>query len=173
MAGIDIRKHRIRHGENHVWQVSLVFQIAFQILWITEKMIDYVQLWRAGIAQSYSARLRAGWSGVQIPEQLGISFFTTTARPALRPTQPPLQWVPGALSPEGRRPGRETDHSPPSSAEVKNEWSYTSTPRIRLHGVVLSYEKHRDNFMFYLLHSVLKSIYSKATETHDSRVCIV
>jgi hypothetical protein len=26
-----------------------------------------------------------------------------------------------------KRPGRETDHSPPSSAEVKNEWSYTFT----------------------------------------------
>jgi hypothetical protein len=37
-----------------------------------------------------------------------------------------------------KRPGREADHSPPSSAEVKNEWSYTSTPPVRLHGVVLS-----------------------------------
>jgi hypothetical protein len=26
-----------------------------------------------------------------------------------------------------KRPGRETDHSPPSSAEVKNEWSHIST----------------------------------------------
>jgi len=27
-----------------------------------------------------------------------------------------------------KRPRREADHSPPSSAELKNEWSYTSTP---------------------------------------------
>jgi hypothetical protein len=27
-----------------------------------------------------------------------------------------------------QRPGREAHHSPPSNAEVKNEWSYTSTP---------------------------------------------
>jgi hypothetical protein len=33
---------------------------------------------------------------------------------------------------------READHSPQSSAEVKNAWSYTFTPPIRLHGVVLS-----------------------------------
>jgi hypothetical protein len=33
--------------------------------------------------------------------------------------------------------GRETDNSPPCSAEVKNAWSYTSTPPLRLHGVVL------------------------------------
>jgi hypothetical protein len=37
-----------------------------------------------------------------------------------------------------KRPGREADHSPPSSADVKNAWSYTSIPPIRLHGVVLS-----------------------------------
>jgi hypothetical protein len=44
----------------------------------------------------------------------------------------------GGSFPGVKRPGREADHSPPSSAEVKNEWSYTSTPPIRLHGVVLS-----------------------------------
>jgi hypothetical protein len=49
-----------------------------------------------------------------------------------------------------KRQEREADHSPPSSAGVKNEWSYTSAPpyvfkvlclvkhRIRLHGVVFS-----------------------------------
>jgi len=36
----------------------------------------------------------------------------------------------------GSFPGSEADHSPPSNAEVKDVWSYTSTP-IRLHGVVL------------------------------------
>jgi hypothetical protein len=44
----------------------------------------------------------------------------------------------GALFLGVKRPGREADHSPPSSAEVKNGWSYTSTPPIRLHGVVLN-----------------------------------
>jgi hypothetical protein len=37
-----------------------------------------------------------------------------------------------------KQPRREADHSPPSSAEVKNVWIYTSTPPIRLHGVELS-----------------------------------
>jgi hypothetical protein len=45
------------------------------------------------------------------------------------PTQPPIQWVPGALSLGVKRQGRESDHSPPSSADVKNVWSYTSTPQ--------------------------------------------
>jgi hypothetical protein len=37
-----------------------------------------------------------------------------------------------------KRPGRDADQSPPSSAEVKNMWSYTSIPPIYLHGVMLS-----------------------------------
>jgi hypothetical protein len=65
-------------------------------------------------------------------------LFTIVSRPALGPTQPPIQWVPGALSLGVKQSGREGDHSPPSSAEVKNAWSYTSTPPIRFYGVVLS-----------------------------------
>jgi len=34
----------------------------------------------------------------------------------------------GGSSPGVNRPGREADHSPPSSAEVKNEWIYIFTP---------------------------------------------
>jgi len=39
---------------------------------------------------------------------------------------------------EVKRPECEADHSPPTSAEFKNAWSYNSAPPIRLHGVVLS-----------------------------------
>jgi hypothetical protein len=69
---------------------------------------------------------------------LGIFLFTTASRTALGPTQPPIQLVPGALSLGIKWPGREADHSPPSSGEVKNAWSCTSTPSIRPHGVVLT-----------------------------------
>jgi len=39
--------------------------------------------------------------------------------PNLWPTQPSIQWVPGALFLGLKRPWREADYSPPSSAEVK------------------------------------------------------
>jgi hypothetical protein len=42
------------------------------------------------------------------------------------PTQPPIQQVPGALSLGLKRLGHEADHSPQSSAEVKNDG--TTTP---------------------------------------------
>jgi len=44
----------------------------------------------------------------------------TASTTALGPTQPPIQWVPGAISLQVERPGREADHSPPSSAEIKD-----------------------------------------------------
>jgi len=67
-----------------------------------------------------------------------IYLFTTVSRRALVPTEPRIQSVPGAFSMGAKRPGRETDHSPTSVAEIKNAWSYTSTPPMRLHVVVLS-----------------------------------
>jgi len=53
-----------------------------------------------------------------IESQWGRDFLHLS-RPALRPTQPPVQWVPG-LSGGKVRPGHDADPSPPSSAEVKN-----------------------------------------------------
>jgi hypothetical protein len=52
--------------------------------------------------------------------------------------------TPGALSLGVKRPGREADHSPPSSDEVKYAWSYTSTPQFVFMAWCLV--KHRDNF---------------------------
>jgi hypothetical protein len=46
-------------------------------------------------------------------------LFSTASTPDLGPIQPPIQCVPRAISPGVKRPGREADHSPPSSAEVK------------------------------------------------------
>jgi hypothetical protein len=39
--------------------------------------------------------------------------------PAVGPTQPPIQWLPLALSSEVKLPGREACHSP-TGAEIKN-----------------------------------------------------
>jgi hypothetical protein len=48
--------------------------------------------------------------------------LSSVSRPALGPTQPPVQWVPGVLSLGVKaQPGHDADHSPPSSAEVENE----------------------------------------------------
>jgi hypothetical protein len=46
-----------------------------------------------------------------------------------------------------KRPGREADHSPPSSPEAKNAWKYTSTPQYVFMAWCLV--KHRDNLTVY------------------------
>jgi hypothetical protein len=58
--------------------------------------------------------------GFEARQGLGIFLFITASRPALGSTQSPIQWVPNALSLGVKPPRREADHSPPSSAEVKN-----------------------------------------------------
>jgi hypothetical protein len=93
-----------------------------------------------------------------IPAGLGILLSTTAFKPALGPTQPPIQLVPGALSLEVKRPGCEADHSPPSSAEVKECVElYFHTPNTSSwRGARL---KHRDNFTFNVLSSTLNPMF--------------
>jgi hypothetical protein len=74
--------------------------------------------------------------GVRVQAGRGFSLFS-----------PSIQWVPGELSPEVKRPVREADDSPPSSAKIKNKWIYTSTPHMpswRNAWLV----KHGDNFYY-------------------------
>jgi hypothetical protein len=63
--------------------------------------------------------------GVEPRQGLGIFLFTTASRPALGPTQPSIQWVPGALSLGVKRPG------------VKLTTRLHLVPRSRMHGAIL------------------------------------
>jgi hypothetical protein len=74
---------------------------------------------------------------------LTVFRLALRAHPASYPTGT------GEFPPGIKRPGREADHSPPSSVEVENAWSYTSTPTIRLHGVVFS--KAQEQLHIYFL----------------------
>jgi hypothetical protein len=62
--------------------------------------------------------------------------------------QPPIQWVPGALSLGVKRPGSEADHSLPSSAEVKVSGAIPPFPNTPSWGDAQL--KDRDNFTFTL-----------------------
>jgi len=60
----------------------------------------------------------------------------------------------GPLSPRIKRPGRESDHSPPTSAEVMNERNCTSTSQC-LHGVVLKVHGQLYFTLLYWYHMLL------------------
>jgi hypothetical protein len=64
----------------------------------------------------------------------GIFIFATASKLSLGAIHSPIQWVPGV-----KRPKREADCTPPSSATVKNALSCTASPPIRLHGAVRTY----------------------------------
>jgi hypothetical protein len=54
-------------------------------------------------------------------------------------TQPHIQCVLGAPFPSGTADGREVNHSPPFTSEVKNAWSYTYTPPYFLAWYLIKY----------------------------------
>jgi hypothetical protein len=67
---------------------------------------------RAGVAQAVHRPCDGLDNHGSISEgaMMGFFLFDTASRPALGPTQPPIRSVPGVLTPEVKRPGRETDH---------------------------------------------------------------
>jgi hypothetical protein len=113
---------------------------------------------------SIVTRLRAGRLGFNSRQWKWWIFFlfATASRSTAGRTQPLIQWGSGA---------RETDHSPPWSAEVKNEWSYASTPQYVFMEWCLV--KHRDNFIFTVgmektcIQEVFISNLGRSTSYHD------
>jgi len=73
--------------------------------------------------------LGARRTGVRFPA--GVTGFSRTVQidPWLSHRVP--EFVPGGV----KRPGRDVDHSPSSSAKVKSEWSGAPFPPIHLHGM--------------------------------------
>jgi hypothetical protein len=71
-----------------------------------------------GIALGYVLDDRV--SRIRLLAGAGIFLFITVSRTAPGLTQPPIQWIPVAFCLGVKRPGREADHSPPSSADAKN-----------------------------------------------------
>ena len=67
------------------------------------------------VAQSVQ-RLTKGWTA-RGSNPGGGRDFPHLSRPALGPTQPPVQWTP-RFSRGKERPGRDADPSPPSIAVV-------------------------------------------------------
>jgi hypothetical protein len=65
--------------------------------------------------------------GVPSPGRVKNSNFYIPSRSALGSIRPPIQWGLGALSPGIKWPRREADHSPPTRADVKKAWIYTTT----------------------------------------------
>ena len=86
-------------------------------------------------AGSIATRLRVGRSGARSLVRAKIFLSYTTSRPAMRAHPDSYSMGVMVLSPGVMRSGHEFNHLPPTSREVKNVWSYISTPPIFLHSV--------------------------------------
>ena len=119
-------------------QRTLLISVGFIQLWHIIPTMTYILLWTttwqilefqnlksvywnidwhcnlSGPGSSVGIVTGYGLDGPGIKSRWGRDF-PHLSRPALGPTQPPAQWVPG-LSRGKERPGRDADPSPPSSA---------------------------------------------------------
>jgi hypothetical protein len=78
-----------------------------------------------GIATAYELDGRG--IGVRVPLRARFSLLhVVQTGSGAHPASYPMGT--GGDFPWGKWPGREADHSPPTSIEVKNAWIYTSTP---------------------------------------------
>jgi hypothetical protein len=111
------------HDANFVIPPQYISCLGFLLLF---SFANYGICFYVSIVFNLCAHGNTGWttgrSGFDPRRGQSIFSIASVSRPAPGPTQPPVQWVPGVLSPGVKaRPGRDTDHSPPSSAKVENE----------------------------------------------------
>jgi hypothetical protein len=106
-------------GEEHCalqWEMGLVI-----------KKKDWMKR-EPGKLSRYSDGLQAGLSGVIFPARARDVSLHHNVQTGSGAIQPPIQWVPGDFPLGLKRPKREADRSPPSSAEVKNYGTIFSLP---------------------------------------------
>jgi hypothetical protein len=122
--GLNLQGLKNGMGSSEVHGVYLNEQLSYLEMnqWMRNPRLDFVSSLLQSeckkiiyIATGYGLDSRG--VGVRVP--VGTRFFSSP-RHADPPTQPPIQWVLGALSPGVKRPEREADHSP-TRAEVKND----------------------------------------------------
>jgi hypothetical protein len=88
---------------------SCVFYYIYRLLIVNSW--HYFSMGRRDSSVGLATELRAGQPRLDSRQGLRVFLFTTAPGPALGPTQPPIQWVPAALSQGVKRPCRKADHS--------------------------------------------------------------
>jgi hypothetical protein len=125
VKGEDSHRYKARgkvyffmHSKSRTWRRRVPYVYVSKILSLEGKQsqIFYSMLLFIGTFHSWPIGVLGFYS-----RQVLWNFFITSSRTALGSTQAPIQWVQGALSLGVKWPGREADHSHPSSHEVK-EW---------------------------------------------------
>jgi hypothetical protein len=150
-----------RSWKNRVWAVDWNQLVEnFLTRWTTINLSSKTYRWYLHLKISAGFHFTYTYGRRQWRISPPPPLFDSASRLALEPTQPPIQWI----------PGREADHSPPSSAGVKNARSYISSHAYvfivwclmkqgtRPNGVGV---KHRENFTLSLALTLLNICFFK------------
>jgi hypothetical protein len=125
----DAIERSCRHHKTHKWSrlrsTAAVLEDAAKLK--TSRI--FIIVWRDQGWLSVVTKIRAGRLGFYCRQGQGFFLLATASRPALGPTQSPIQWLRCV-----KKPGRE----------FKNAWSYTSIPPYVF--MALCLVKQRDNF---------------------------
>jgi hypothetical protein len=110
-----------------------------------------------------------------------LFLFATASRPALGAYSASYPMGTMGLFTGVERPGRRPDHSFPSSAEVKNAWSYTSTPQyVFMYWLLIKHKirfrawylvKRRDIFAFYIYSWRIELVMTERTTLMGQSIC--
>lgn len=103
---------------------------------------DYIWIWSEYCILSLMTGLWVGKYGVQFLGGSKICSLLQNVQTCSGAHLDSRSLGTGVLFIEISQPWHEANHSPPSSSEVKNEWSNTSTSPVWLCGL------HRDTFTF-------------------------
>jgi hypothetical protein len=120
---------------NTLWSPSLIMANNY-----SRTIIDSEESRNSAVDIATGYGLDDQWVRIRVP--VGARIFTSPCRPYRLWGPPSLlsNGYRGTLCPGVKRPGREADHSPPTSAEVKKTWHYVvyiHSPT-SLHAVVLN-----------------------------------
>jgi hypothetical protein len=100
-------------GCNHGWWTICDNELCHYnpLCWFPwRNAFPFIERWDSVVCIATGYRLDDWGVGVQVPVRSRIFSSPSSSRLALASTQPPIQWVPGALSLGVKRPGREADH---------------------------------------------------------------
>jgi hypothetical protein len=110
-------------NEMRIW--SFYFRVKNSSKGHTKRVSEFsTSLWDVGIATGYGHDDRG--VGVTSPGRVRNFLHVVQTGSGVHPAS--CQRGTGGFSPGVKRPGREGDHSPQTSAEVNKMWIYTSTP---------------------------------------------